>query len=459
MKLFNQKRARFPLLRLSRFLGARFLGTLLLGTLFLAACDGEGIDRLQNDAANGTSAPSRLPGNTTTGPSRFVQLEKINFEATLPSVISVMFQATDQYNRAIAGLQTSDFILLEDNEPVSAAETSLAIVPHEQLPFSLRTVIMIDVSSSISPADLDKIKAAVRGMITNAEGQSTLLPQQEVALYSFNDTVSLLRDFSSNTDSLVDTLDSIQPAIAITPTDFYGAVIAGTSRVEDTFDLEQISKGNVIIITDGTDTAARNSYRNALISVAGKSVYTLGIGDEISETVMQQIGTSGTYALRNFEQLNSVLTSINQQVVDSANSFYYLHYASPKRGAEGAQSSIHNIMLSVANNANRGATSVIVDRFDATDFSNVTAEVVVSGPKQLEVQQAGIYRASTRWGPQPISNFVWSLPPDNVSCQIDQLSSTSIRVTGIATGNCTLTAEDQSAGGAQGWYSIEVVAD
>jgi len=444
MKLFNQKRALFPL---------------LLTALLLAGCDGEGIDRLQNDAANGASAPSRLPGNTAAGPNRFVQLEKINFEATLPSVISVMFQATDRYNRAIAGLQTSDFILLEDNEPVSAAETSLAIVPHEQLPFSLRTVIMIDVSSSISPADLDKIKAAVRGMITNAEGQSTLLPQQEVALYSFNDTVSLLRDFSSNTDGLVDTLENIQPAIAITPTDFYGAVITGTSRVDDTFDLDQISKGNVIIITDGTDTAARNTYRDALISVAGKSVYTLGIGDEISETVMQQIGTSGTYALRNFEQLNSVLTSINQQVVDSANSFYYLHYASPKRGAEGAHSSIHNIMLSVANNANRGATSVIVDRFDATDFSNVTAEVVVSGPKRLDVQQTGIYRASTRWGPQPISSFAWSLPTDNVSCQIDQLSSTSIRVTGIATGNCTLTAEDQSAGGAQGWYSIEVVSD
>lgn len=442
MKLFNPTRALIP----------------LLFTLLLSACDSEGIDRIQDDAIPGSASVSAT-GVTSTGPNRFVQLEKINFEATLPSVITVMFQATDRYGSAIAGLQTSDFLLLEDNEPVSPAETSLAIVPHEQLPFSIRTVVMIDVSSSISPSDLDKTKAAVRGMITNAEGQSTLLPQQEVALYAFDDTVSLLRDFTSNTDNLLEALDNIQPAVAITPTDFNGAVITGTGRIENMFDLEQISQGSVIIITDGTDTAARNTFADALDSVSGKSVYTLGVGDEISESVLEQIGTSGTFALRNFEQLNSVLNSINRQVVDSANSFYFLHYASPKRGAEGAQSSIHNIRLSVANNANTTGTSIITDQFDSTDFSNVQAEVVISGPQRLEVQEAGIYRANTRWAPQPVSSFVWSLPDDNTSCQIDRLSSTSIRVTAVASGNCTLTAEDQTAGGVQGWFSIDVVTD
>ena len=444
MKSLKLKRALFP----------------LLFTVLLSACDSEGIDRAlaADDAVIGSSTLS-TNGITASEPNRFVQIEKINFEATLPSIISVMFQATDRFGSAITDLQTSDFILLEDNEPVSVAETSLAIVPHEQLPFSIRTVIMIDVSSSISPSDLDKIKAAVRGMITNTEGQSTLLPQQEIALYSFNDTVSLLDDFTNHTDNLLTTLENIQPAVAITPTDFYGAVITGTSRVENSADLDQISQGNVIIITDGTDTAARNTLSSALDSVNGKSVYTLGVGDEISESILEQIGTSGTIALRNFEQLNAVLRSINQEVVDRANSFYFLHYASPKRGAESADSSIHDIRLSVANNANTGGTSVITDQFDSTDFSNVEAAVVISGPQRLELQQAGIYRANTRWSSQPIGNFVWSLPPENTSCHLDRLSSTSIRVTAVATGECTLTAEDQAAGGIQGWFTIEVITD
>ena len=428
--------------------------------ILLSACDGEGIDRdeLEAASANSASGSSVSSGLFTSGPTRFVQLEKLQFEAALPSVVSVLFQAKDQFGNAIAGLQTSDFTLLEDNEPVSATETSLAIVPHEQLPFSLRTVIMIDVSSSISPSDLNQIKAAVRDLIVDTEGESKLLAQQEIALYSFNDSVSLLRDFSSNANSLVETLDNIEPAVAITPTDFYGAVITGAGRVIDSFDITQISQGSVIIITDGTDTAARNTYADALDAVNGKSVYTLGIGDDISATTLQEIGTSGTYALRNFEQLNSVLASINQQVLDSANSFYYLHYASPKRGAEGAASSIHDIELSVINNANNGSSAEINESFDSTDFSNVEAEVIISGPQRLEILQSAVYSANTRWAPQPLSNYLWSLPDDNVSCQIESLSQTSIRVTGLTDGNCTLTATDQTAGGAQAWYSIDVIS-
>ena len=452
MKLFNYKRALFPL-----------LFTALINVGLLSACGSEGIDRaeLLDDPSTASEGQSSIPNTnlTASGPNRFVQLEKLSFEATLPSIISVLFQATDQFGGAIAGLQTSDFLLLEDDEPVSAAETSLAIVPQEQLPFSLRTVIMIDISSSISPTDLDQIKDAVLGVLTNSEGQSNLLPQQEIALYTFNDTVTLLSDFTGNIDNLVARLESISPAVAITPTDLYGAVITGASRIENTFDITEINQGNLIIITDGTDTAARNTFDDALDAVRGKSVYTLGVGSEITEEILREFGTSGTFALRNFAQLSATLSSINQQVVDTANSFYFLHYASPKRAATGAEDSIHEMELSVVNNANRGRSSVITDEFDATGFSNVQPEIIITGPNRLELQEAGIYRATTRWGPQPFGDYLWRLTEDNTSCQIDRISSTSIRVTAVATGNCTLIAEDQSAGGVQGWFSINVVAD
>lgn len=427
----------------------------LLFTVLLSACDSEGIDRFDEAASLGSGT-----GAVSTGPNRFVQLEKLSFEATLPSIISVMFQAKDRFDNAISGLQTNDFQILEDDLPVSVAETSLSIVPREQLPFSLRTVLMIDTSSSISPSDLDKIKAALLGLIIDVNGRSLLLPQQEIAIYSFDDTVTLLRDFSSSTEGLVSTIENIQPAIAITPTDFYGAAITGAGRIEDSFDLNQITQGAVIIITDGTDTAGRNTLEDAIDAVTGKSVYTLGVGDEISADILGRIGTRGTFNLRSFDQLNSALATINQQVVDSANSFYFLHYASPKRRAEGDASSIHNIELSVINNANNGSSSTITDSFDSSEFSNVQAEVVIAGPNRLELQQSAVYRANTRWAPQPISNYVWSLQEEgNTSCAIGNQTSTSITVTGVASGNCTLIAEDLSAGGVQAWFTIEVVLD
>ncbi len=435
-------------------------------TLLLTGCSSEGIDRNADAIAENTSfsqfGASGETGSTLddAGPNRFVVLEKLKFEAQPPSVISVLFQATDRYGNALPGLQTSDFTLLEDKQPISENETSLAIVPHQELPFSLRTVIMIDTSSSILPTDLDKIKTAVVALLVDDNGSSRLLPSQEVSIYSFDDTVSLVKSFSSNASSLVDAVNSIQPATSITPTDFYGAVIEGTSLWNDRFDLSQITQGSLIIITDGTDTAAKHTYEDALNAVTGKSVYTLGIGDEVSNEVMASIGTSATFALRNYEQINSALQTIGQQVKNSANSFYYLHYASPKRRAEGdAANSQHEIMLSVTNNANTSSSGTLVDSFNSAEFSNVSAEVVISGPQNMEIQQTATFRATTRWGPSPNTSYLWSLPEENTACAMQQTADSTVRITGLSTGSCNLSVHDQAAGEARGWHTINIVGD
>jgi len=261
---------------------------------------------------------------------------------------------------------------------------------------------MIDISSSILPSDLEQIKTAVKSLLIDDGGNSTLLPQQQIALYTFNDTVVQLKDFSTNLPSIVSTIDQIQPAIAITPTNLYGAIIEGTSQWSDSFDLSQITQGNLIVITDGADTAARHTYQEALASTQSKSVYTLGVGDEIASDVLESLGTAGYYPLTNFEELGNTLLNINNQVKDTANSFYYLHYASPKRRAEGPVSaSDHLIQLSLEKNANAGAGSSIQDSFNSSEFSNVTAEVFITGQSSLELQQSALYRANTRWGPAP----------------------------------------------------------
>ncbi|OED39443.1 hypothetical protein AB833_15390 [Chromatiales bacterium (ex Bugula neritina AB1)] len=449
---------------------ARYVFFTPLVLSLLISCSSEGIDR-NLDALEGL--PSHSDGASTTGvgpdlgspldrpgPRRYVLLEQLNFEATLPSIISILFHASDQYGNAISGLQTSDFTLLEDQTEISRTETSLSIVPHQELPFTLQTVVMIDVSSSIQPADLDKMKTAVKALLVNDEGTSRLLPQQEIALFTFNDTITQLKGFSSSTQSLVEAVDSIQPAIAITPTDFYGAIIQGTSQWTDNFDLSSIVQGTLIIITDGTDTASRHTLRDAVSAVRGKSVYTLGVGSEISREALSAIGTSGSHALVNFSELRNALESINAQVKNAANSFYYLHYASPKRKAEGANaSSSHSIRLSVLDNANQTSSGTISGVFDSTEFSNVSAEVIIAGPRRLELQQTATLRASTRWGPSPDANYIWSLNDNNFSCSMDVVTNNVVRITGVAEGNCTIQAQDTSAGGVRNWHSVTVTGN
>ncbi len=464
--MMNLLRNVCPALPLPNMLTNSLASTLVALSLLVSGCSSEGIDRVpeedQVERGNVNSSATRDFPSTigTQGPSRYVLLNKLNFEASLPSIVSVLFQASDQYGNAISGLQTSDFSVLEDNEAVSETETSLSIVAHEELPFSLKTVIMVDNSSSILPADLDRIKAALKPLAVDSNGDSNLLPQQQIALYTFDDTVTLVKDFSSNADSLADAIDSIQPAQAITPTNFYGALIEGTSRWDDHFDLTTITQGTLIVITDGTDTASRHRYQEALSAVKGKSVYTIGVGNELSPDVMTALGTSGTYALRNFDQLSATMQTVAQEVQNTANSFYYLHYASPKRRAEGSESnSNHRIELSVIDNANRGSSGKIVESFNSAEFSNVTAEVIIAGPQVMEIQQEATFRAVTRWGPTPDTDYLWELANDTSSCVMEPVTGNTVKITGLAEGVCTLSAQDQFAGGARNWLAVTVLSD
>jgi uncharacterized protein YegL len=437
------------------------IAVILAGVVALASCSGEGINRNASGTGSGDTSHRDFPGTISSdGPNRYVVLNKLNFEATLPSIISILFHASDQYGNAIADLQTSDFNVLEDNEAVSETETSLSVVPHEELPYSLKTVLMVDTSSSIQPADLENIKAALSSLIADEHGQSNLLRQQQIALYTFNDTVTLVKDFSSNTTSLLTAIDTIQPAGAITPTNLYGAVIEGASRWDDLFDIEMINQGALIIITDGTDTAARHTHQDAANAVRGKAVYTLGVGSELSADVMSTLGTAGSYTLRNFDQLKNTLLSIAKQVENVANSFYYLHYASPKRRADGAErNSRHRIELSVADNANRGSSGKITEVFNSAEFTNVEAQVVIAGPATLEIGQQATLNAATRWGPTPDTDYLWTITDETASCVMEPAGSSLVHVTGLAPGNCTISAEDQLAGGARAWYSVTVLSD
>jgi len=246
--------------------------------------------------------------------------------------------------------------------------------------------------------------------------------------------------------------------MAITPTDLYGAVIAGTEDALDSFDIDSITQTNVVIITDGTDTAGIHSVAMASAAVQGKSVYTLGVGNEISESTLGLLGTRGSFTLQNFNQLDSTLTNIHERMLDTANSLYYLHYASPKRAAAGNASSMHQINLSVLNNANSSGTNVLADTFDSTEFTNVTANVRISGPTTLKVQQTAAYSATTQWAPQNSSNYFWTFTEDNAACMYNGLGTDHVTITGLSVGSCTVVVEDQTAGGAKGWHTIQVVS-
>jgi len=256
---------------------------------------------------------------------------------------------------------------------------------------------------------------------------------------------------------LIDAIDHIRPAIAITPTDLYGAVIEGTAQWEDRFDLQAIVQGALIVITDGADTAGRYRFQDAVSATIGKSVYTLGVGSEAASNTLAALGQAGYFSLHDFNQLSSTLETINRQVSNTANSFYYLHYASPKRRAEGdASNSDHQLEVSVLNNANQSDTATIVDSFNSAEFSNVQAQVIISGNSTVFIGEQSSLRATTRWGPTARADYYWTFTSNTGACSMDVDTGDVVVVTAIQAGTCTVSAQDMTAGDARAWISLNV---
>ena len=102
-----------------------------------------------------------------------------------------------------------------------------------------------------------------------------------------------------------------------------------------TDNMDIISAVSVVIFTDGTDQAARYTKASAFeaVNTANEkiSLYTIGLGSEIDQTVLTTIGMSSSAFADNTSQLTQKFGEIAQSVFNQANSFYLFEYCSPKR--------------------------------------------------------------------------------------------------------------------------------
>jgi uncharacterized protein YegL len=90
-----------------------------------------------------------------------------------------------------------------------------------------------------------------------------------------------------------------------------------------------------VVFTDGTDQAARRTLDEALKAVnsvdQNTSVYTIGLGNEIDENVLEKIGKDGYFQADDMNELIQTFEEVANTIVADLNSHYMLEYCSPKR--------------------------------------------------------------------------------------------------------------------------------
>ena len=301
---------------------------------------------------------------------------RINIEnqfVNLPSNVSVFFKVEDLAGRGQAGLTESDFNIYENGNLVSEFEAVRKIQPNEQV-FDYNIILVLDLSGSVLAGEnLTSLKSAAKSFIDEVmpgeDSPSAEAIKTEIWWFDGAENLKLLTAASSDADELKTAIDDISPAISSdNSTNLYGAVIqsveVATQRLVQTRQQDEIGSSALVIFTDGTDQANRASKGQALNAVNSAdgdiSFYTIGLGGEIDESVLGQIGKTSFVSAANIGELLERFREIGDLISGRANSFYLLEYCSPKRSGN------NQLTIEVVKGSLKGSAKTL---FDASNFN------------------------------------------------------------------------------------------
>ncbi|PKL82973.1 MAG: hypothetical protein CVV24_07300 [Ignavibacteriae bacterium HGW-Ignavibacteriae-3] len=318
--------------------------------------------RVGANFADGTQKVSQVQKFTTTvninpGSGGYALYLKSQSTA-LPNLVQFLFRVVDLNNKGISTLKFSDFELFEDGLPLQS-ESIVEIKKQDELPYKIRTVLMLDNSTSLTDAELISIRNAAVNFI------GKIRPNQEVSIYQFSENVEMLADFTGSKDSLSRSVARYKSGK--NTTGLYSAVIKGASLWQDNYNISNPLQGAMIIFTDGkeTSTPTPQALSDAITAVTNKFVFTIGLRgkDALDEETLRKIGTAGFYGINDLIQLENQFTLIQNSIIDYANSFYQLNYKSPRRGGGD-----YSLLIRVKGNPYTGSDSFIIGKYNSAGF-------------------------------------------------------------------------------------------
>jgi VWFA-related protein len=207
-----------------------------------------------------TPAPAR-PGSEEQGFRFKSGVELINVTATV----------SDASGRFVSGLRQEDFLVYEDDQPVTVTHFSA-----ERVPVSLG--IALDTSGSMEGQKIEAAQSALDRFFFDLLDRN-----DELFLYRFSNTPVLLQNWTRDRQLLSRALGRITPNGG---TALYDAVSEAIPLTQQ----GQHRKKALLIVSDGNDTASATSVRDvkAQIRESEVLVYAIGIDGQGEQTTRTQ---------------------------------------------------------------------------------------------------------------------------------------------------------------------------
>jgi len=269
--------------------------------------------------------PVNQPSDTVNLPSQGIEPEK-NSSGTFvfkSEVQEVTLHATvvDDRQRLVTTLGRTAFQVFEDGRP-----QRITSFRREDIPVALGIVIdnsgsMRDKRPSVNAAALNLVRASN--------------PQDQVFIVNFNNEYYLDQDYTGNVSLLRDALERIESRGG---TALYDAVAATSDHLMKSAKLQ---KKIILVVTDGEDTASRDTLEKAVRTIAvdgGPTVYTIGLlGQEREKKARRalRIMAEQTGGVAFFPRDVNEVEAISQQIAHDIRNQYTIGYKPSTPKAEG----------------------------------------------------------------------------------------------------------------------------
>lgn len=354
-------------------------------------------------------------------------------------IVQWAFKLEDRHTgKPLDDISIANLEILEDGQPLAVRESFLDLEKVNVGPAStFKTVLVLDISSSLYPEDIAHMKEAIKDLIRDPEtGESRIRENQTISLYTFDDEVERLSYESRNADDLVSKIDSIVGGDH--STNLYGAIREGSSSWDDVFTLDEISTGVMILVTDGRDTTGDYTKQDALNAVGSKAVYAVAVGSDVDQDTLRDIaGANNVFNADSFETISQVLTEVQTATESFSDGLHLLYYATPKR------SGVHTVTVTALDHLSCGeavGSEVLPDNgwsvagcadsadltYSADGLEEAVPDLVLRGDSYVESGEL-VLEAKTRWT-HAAPNYSWSIVSSDGSVEHD-ISATGERAT------------------------------
>jgi len=227
----------------------------------------------------------------------------------------------DDHQRPVTTLDRSAFKIFEDGQ-----QQRITSFRREDIPVALGIVIdnsgsMRDKRASVNAAALNLVRASN--------------PQDQVFVVNFNNEYYLDQDYTGNVSLLRDALERIESRGG---TALYDAVVATGDHLMKSAKLQ---KKVILVVTDGEDTASRDTLEQAVRALAvdgGPTVYTIGLlGHEKEKKARRalRILAEQTGGVAFFPGEVNDVEAISQQIAHDIRNQYTIGYRPSTPKTEG----------------------------------------------------------------------------------------------------------------------------